>query len=441
MLIAGALALPAAAAATTPPVSESFSPGSVAAGGITTLTFTIDNSQDSLPHSISFDDQLPAGIHLVGTPSATTPACVGAPNGQTSDLSFTGTVAPQSVCTISAAVQGVQAGSWDNATTVMVDASPVPADATLDVVAPPSISAAFRTTLLGLDGTTSLSFTITDPNSAFALSGVGFTDSLPAGLVIVGLPAASNTCAGTLTAAAGSDSIGLSGGQLPPGSSCTVSATVAAIATGALSSTTTQVTSVEGGTGNTTSAALTVIGAPTVAFSSPAAGHTYAFDQPLRASYACADDPSGPGVKSCTGSVANGALIDTGKAGLYNFTVTATSLDGGVATDIVFYSVAPDNRFTVSKPHVSQTGAIGYSVKVPGPGRITVLETPAGSRLAFARGAAVARRAGSVRLTLKPSARGRQDIQRRHRLRLTVTVGYTPTGGTRRTTRLTLSLT
>jgi uncharacterized repeat protein (TIGR01451 family) len=435
LVLAGAMALPAGASAQSPTITESFSPGSFPLGDTTTLTFTISNPDASV-HSVNFDDTLPAGMQLVTGSQTTTcalPAVV--MSGNSRDLSFTDPVLADTSCTVSASLQGVQPGFWDNSVDVSIDANPpTPIDASIDVVAPPSLSVAFAQSPLGLDGTTPLSFTITNPNPSFALSGVAFTDTLPAGLVIIGQPG--DTCGGAVTAVAGTDSIGLSDGQLSPGSSCTVSALVAATIIGALSDTTTQVLSTEGGMGNTASASLTVVGPPVILLSAPASGQ-YQFGQAVRALYSCTD-PSGPGIASCAGTVPSGSLIDTSKAGPHTFTVTATSKDGGVAGDIAFYTVAPDNRFTVAKPRIHSGGSVGYSLKLPGPGRITVLETVAGSRTVFARGSAVARRAGTVRFTLKPSARGRQALRQKHALRLTVTVGYTPTRGTQRTARLQL---
>jgi len=426
LLGAGAMLVPGVAAAATPTITESFSPASVALNGTSTLTFAIDNSQDTLVHAISFDDALPTGVQIVPGSQKTT--CVGLPpSAGSGDLAFTGTVPPMSTCTVSATAQGAQAGHWDDPVSVTVDLGSVNTDASIDVVAPPSISAAFGTSLLGLDGTTTLTFTITNPNPSFSLSGVGVTDTLPAGLVIAGQP--SNTCGGSVAGDPGSNNVGLSDGQIPPASNCAVSAAVAATGTGALTDMTTQVFSTEGGIGNTASAGLTVIGAPTVSLLSPVGGRTYAFGQRVRADYSCADDPYGPGISSCAGDVANGALIDTSKAGAHTFTVTAMSRDGGVDTEIAFYTVAPDNRFTVGRGHVRPDGSVGYTIRVPGPGAVTVVES-VGART-FARGQATARRAGNVRLKLRPAASGRLAVQQGHVKRVSVTVAFTPRGGTR----------
>jgi uncharacterized repeat protein (TIGR01451 family) len=426
------MVLPAVASAAT--ISESFSSPSIPLTGTTTLTFTIDNP-GGFPAIVSFDDPLPQGVQAAGTPTTSCALPALASSGGPSDIAFTDAALTDPSCTVTATVRGVSAGRWENPVNVLIDATQTPVTASVDVVAPPTISAAFGTTLLGLDGTTPLTFTITNPNPSFALTGVSFTDTLPAGLVIAGQPADANGCGGNLTAVAGTDSLGLSDGQLAPGATCTASATVVATATGRITDTTTQVTSTEGAVGNTAAAILTVIGAPTVALASPALGHGYAFGQKVRAAFGCTDDPNGPGIASCVGTVPGGSLIATAKAGSHSFTVTATSLDGGVASDTVFYSVAPNNHFTLTRRHGHHDGSIDFVADVPGPGRITVLERIPGARFVFARATRSARRAGKLHLTITPTTRGRQAVRQRHGPRVTVTVGYTPKGGTLRTVR------
>ena len=64
---------------------------------------------------------------------------------------------------------------------------------------------------------------------------------------------------------------------------------------------------------------------PEILIESPASGGTYALGQVVRASYACSDDA---GVASCTGTVPNGAAIDTSSLGEKVFVVTAVDLGG-----------------------------------------------------------------------------------------------------------------
>jgi hypothetical protein len=94
----------------------------------------------------------------------------------------------------------------------------------------------------------------------------------------------------------------------------------------------------------------------------------------------------------------------------------------------------------VSKPRAHADGSIDLSVKVPGPGRLAVLEKSPGARgFVFGRGNATARRAGKLHVTIRPTGRARQALQGGHRVRVTVSVGYKPKGGTQRIVRLTVA--
>jgi uncharacterized repeat protein (TIGR01451 family) len=50
--------------------------------------------------------------------------------------------------------------------------------------APPVLSKAFGAPTIRLGGTTTLTFTVTNPSSITGLSGIGFVDTLPDGLVV-----------------------------------------------------------------------------------------------------------------------------------------------------------------------------------------------------------------------------------------------------------------
>lgn len=130
---------------------------------------------------------------------------------------------------------------------------------------PPTIGKAFGSATVPVNGTTTLVFTVTNPNPGTGLTGVSFTDSLPAGLVVANPSGLASTCGGTATAAPGSGVVSLSGGVLAPGSACTVTANVFAVEAGTKVNVSSVVTSVEGGAGNTATATLEVTRAsPTI---------------------------------------------------------------------------------------------------------------------------------------------------------------------------------
>jgi uncharacterized repeat protein (TIGR01451 family) len=130
--------------------------------------------------------------------------------------------------------------------------------ADLTVIAPPVISKTFGNTNLITGNTTSLTFTITNPNSHVSLTGVAFTDTLPSGLVVATPNGLSGGCgSGTITATAGTGSISLSGATLTAGSSCTFTVNVTGTTAGTKNNSV-QVTSTNGGTGNTATASVYV---------------------------------------------------------------------------------------------------------------------------------------------------------------------------------------
>ncbi|MGN6872207.1 MAG: hypothetical protein ACTHMY_27775 [Solirubrobacteraceae bacterium] len=83
---AGLMVAPAMASAAT--ISESFSPSSIPLTGVSTLTFTITSPDAPSPHVVSFNDAVPAGLQVVGTPTTTCAAGALLPTGS-SDIDFT----------------------------------------------------------------------------------------------------------------------------------------------------------------------------------------------------------------------------------------------------------------------------------------------------------------------------------------------------------------
>src|SRR5262249_62126434 len=95
-------------------------------------------------------------------------------------------VPPNSNCTVSLNVQGTTAGVKNNSVQVTSTNGGTgnTANPSITVVAPPVILKAFGVASIPLNGSTSLTFTIQNNNTTAALTGVAFSDTLPAGLVI-----------------------------------------------------------------------------------------------------------------------------------------------------------------------------------------------------------------------------------------------------------------
>ncbi|HXY95282.1 MAG TPA: hypothetical protein VEP49_22680, partial [Acidimicrobiia bacterium] len=79
---------------------------------------------------------------------------------------------------------------------------------------------------------------------------------------------------------------------------------------------------------------------PTIALTTPADGATYTQNQVVPAAYNCSDGGSGVTPANCTGTVANGAAVNTTAVGTnVAFTVTATDNVGNTTTTVVHYNV------------------------------------------------------------------------------------------------------
>lgn len=135
--------------------------------------------------------------------------------------------------------------------------SPPPPPAKL----PPVIGKAFGAGSVALNGSTTLTFNLSNPNTSLSLSGIGFTDTLPAGEVVTTPNGLTGSCGGgTITAAAGSNSVILSAASLAATASCTFAVNVTGTTSGTQTNTTSAVTSNEAGNGGTASASLIVAG-------------------------------------------------------------------------------------------------------------------------------------------------------------------------------------
>jgi hypothetical protein len=172
------------------------------------------------------------------------------------------------------------------------------------------------------------------------------------------------------------------------------------------------------------SISYTVLGAPSASIAVPASGARYTRGQVVKARYSCQGAKNGPGISSCTGTIANGYQIDTTHPGRHQFAVTATSKDGARTTTKVCYMVvAPSNRLTVSHIHSHPDGTSEFDVKIPGPGRLEVFESPWMLHAA---------RVGTVRLSPAPDGFGFSLAHLRTKNAGTIRFEVVPAGGGQR---------
>ena len=127
-------------------------------------------------------------------------------------------------------------------------------------LAPPTLTKTFGAANTALNGTTGLSFTVSNPNAGASLTGVGFSDNLPAGLVVAVPNGLTGSCGGgSITATAGSGNVSLSGANLASSGQCTFSVTVTATTLGVKNNTTSNVTANETVPGPPATASTTVL--------------------------------------------------------------------------------------------------------------------------------------------------------------------------------------
>jgi uncharacterized repeat protein (TIGR01451 family) len=129
---------------------------------------------------------------------------------------------------------------------------------TVLLLTPPTISKSFASSTVALGGTVGMSLLLTNAGGT-TLTGLSFTDTLPAGLTT---PDATTTpCGGTLSIS--SNVLTFTGGSLVAGANCTISVTVTGATAGVKNNTTGAISSNETGTGSPSNTATVTVVAPT----------------------------------------------------------------------------------------------------------------------------------------------------------------------------------
>ena len=219
-----------------PTLGKAFSPATIDAGGVSTVTITLHNPNDTAATlTAAFVDTLPSGVVIAATPDAGT-TCGGAVTATAggSTVTLTGGSIPASgSCTVTVAVTAPGGGVFVNtlpagALQTSNGNNAAPAAATLTVNTPgvviaPTLGKAFSPATIDAGGVSTVTITLHNPNDTVATLTAPLVDTLPSGLVVAGSgPNASNTCGGTFTPATGDSTVTMTGGSIPANGSCTV---------------------------------------------------------------------------------------------------------------------------------------------------------------------------------------------------------------------------
>src|SRR5260221_9563598 len=187
-----------------PSLDKAFAPSNIGVGQVSTLPFTVTNPAGSPARSgLTFSDAFTAGVVIAAVPNVVnscggSPTVTAAAGGNTFAIGGSGVNAAvgPSTCTVSLDVTSASANGYLNAAanvTVGGVLTNTVASQTLNVVQA-SLNKAFAPTVIDSGGTSTLTFTITNGAGNPAQSGVGFTDNLPANVLVAATPNVQSNC-------------------------------------------------------------------------------------------------------------------------------------------------------------------------------------------------------------------------------------------------------
>ncbi len=235
---------------------KAFSPATIAAGGVSTVTITLGNVGAGTLNNVSVTDPLPTNLLVAAQPAGQT-TCGGAPVitavAGAATAGLTGAVIPASgQCTFQFNVTGTGGSAWVNtipagnvtATGGVRNVSAVTATLLNSSAGGVSVTNNATPNSLTSPGQVSvLTLTLTNGGSV-DLSGLALTDYYTdtglaggalTGMINSGAPGGATTCpGGVATAAPGGTSVALTGASLAHGASCTVTVNVTLNTTGTI---------------------------------------------------------------------------------------------------------------------------------------------------------------------------------------------------------------
>jgi LPXTG-site transpeptidase (sortase) family protein len=213
-------------------VVKGFNPLTVFGGSSSTMSIELINPGNVTLTGIAFTDNMPSGMILANPVNFNVGTCSGTLAGTPGSNSFSfsgGGLAPLTRCTLTLSATMTVNGNLTNTipagavTTANGISNADPVEATLTNLQGASVGKYFSPNPIAAGSFSLLTITIQN-TGAIGLTGMGLSDSLPAGLLIAGgsAPVPVNHCGGTFTAIPGTQLIQLRDGSLAGNSSCTM---------------------------------------------------------------------------------------------------------------------------------------------------------------------------------------------------------------------------
>ncbi|MGB5199150.1 MAG: hypothetical protein WBR56_04545 [Sedimenticolaceae bacterium] len=264
-------------------INKSFNPIIVTGGQPSLLTIDVINSSSATINDVAFTDVFPEGIVVYPVPDASTNCQGGTVTAMPGDASVGmvgATLLPNDTCQVFVTTTSIRYLNLTNfipagvITSAQGFTNALGTQASLSTLQGLGLTKGFAPAYIPPGATARLILQLIstfDPNavSPVTITGMSFTDPLPAGLVFAPVPNASTTCPGaTLTVNTGTQALTISGGSLLPGTQCLIEVDVTAPAVGVYENLIAEeaITTDQGVTNQTPAAAdLHVIQEPTLA--------------------------------------------------------------------------------------------------------------------------------------------------------------------------------
>jgi len=210
-------------------IAKAFSPATINVGDTSTLTFTLTNPIAAPVTGIAFTDNL---VNMTVANATVGGTCAGvtsnAGSGVTNFQVTGGNIPASSSCTITISVTSSVSGNHNNTTSGVTRSGDAVAGnpsntAVLTVRPPPVVTKFFLTPEIGINGVSRARIRLFNGDAA-NITGVGFTDTFPSGVVTASPSVVTNTCGGTLTST--TTSLTLAGGTITGNSVCDIEVNV-----------------------------------------------------------------------------------------------------------------------------------------------------------------------------------------------------------------------